>query len=205
MGPIETIVLDDDHYVEIHYDTFPINPRDNNYNVSKFCIKYQRNRHVPNELEIDFGMLTEDDEEDQDHIEMVETLSKYHIFCLDDREYHDHELYITSDVSYDVWFIAVPKRIEWDYGPWYSGSKDYTIEKARKIAEEDLKQYNQYCNWKIYCFKYYESFPPIVHNDRCYRTEPDPLSEGWNLYDEEDIAEHLPEEYREKFLSSLTC
>lgn len=206
------IQLDDNHYVEVIYDEHNNSPR-NWDNISKLCIREHRRYNFPNELNINFEDLNSDDEySDTETIGQHENkkLEGYHVFNLDCYEHSSIHFSLSGtgmqcqfDTARKCWIIAVPKHIEWDNGPWYIGSKDYTEDEAREMAKADIEIYNQYLNGEIYGFSLYQTFASVTIEDRDYKADDEYIDWCWWFYDKKDISEHLPKEYREKFLSSI--
>ncbi len=98
------------------------------------------------------------------------------------------------DTARKCGFIAVPK--------FYDGGET-TIEEARDDARLDIQEYNQYLNGEVYGFELYKTFAPIEQDGKTYTAEPELLDSCYGFYDKEEIAEHIPEEYREKFLKEI--
>lgn len=117
-------------------------PRTEQDNIGKICIRKHRDYRFPNELDFDF------DAYDEDEIKIPE--KNYYIFRLDCYNHGQIVFSFTGegmqcrrDTSRWCGFIAVP--IEWR-----------TRDEAREIAEQELKEFNQYNNWEIYGYTVYQ-------------------------------------------------
>lgn len=140
-------MLSDGRRLTIGYEEDSESPRERD-NTGKLCLREHRRYKFPNELDFDFCS----DPEDTDEKTIRETLEhRYHIFWLDCYE-HSWILFSLSwqcmqcrfDTSNNVWFIAIPKKD--DSNP----SIENSYEEAKKIAEAEIKTYNQYLNWEVY-------------------------------------------------------
>lgn len=177
----KTIVLDDEHYVDVVYDLDADNPRD--WGDTKFCIREHNQYDLPNDLDFDFD------------VDSVHDLKNdYHIFQLRCYEHGWIKFSITSDKTLSdggskVGFIAVPDKVP--------------KEEALQKAEQELFDYNKYLNGEVYWFILYKKFPPIEKDGRIYTTEPEDLDYCFWFYDFEAIAQNLPEQFREKFLKEI--
>ena len=152
---MEKYLLNNGNRLVITQDEDPSDPREWD-NVWNICVREHRHYKFPNELDYDFDSAAEDAEK---------LYEQYYIFELD--------CYIHSwvsfslawrwmqckfDTSKDCWFIAIPKEINsYDNRPWSTSSAPgkwekiiYTEDEAMKIAELEIKTYNQYINWDVY-------------------------------------------------------
>lgn len=151
--PEERVWFYDDHkYQEVYNDgkyqaTVSIDewaewydPRTEQDNIGKICIRKHRDYTFPNELDFDF------DAYDEDEIKMPEN---YYIFWLDC--YNNGQIVFSftgqwmqcrRDTSRWCGFIAVPK--------------EYKESEAKEIAGQELKEFNQYNNWEIYGYTVYQ-------------------------------------------------
>lgn len=223
MEPIKKIQLTDDVYVDIVYDEDNESPRKWD-NISKLCIREHRRYDFPNELKINFDDLNSyDDYEVDDNYQIIETVGQheqkklegYHMFWLDCYEHSGISFSLSGtgmqcqfDTSRKCGLIAIPKHFEWDNGPGYSGSVDYTEAEAEEMAKADIEIYNQYMNGEVYGFRLMQSFEPIIWSDSDgrqheYKADDECLDSCYGIYDQKEIAEHLPKEYREKFLKEI--
>jgi len=200
---IQKIQLDNYTYVNISYDEFSDSPRDWD-NIWKLCIRKHRRYTFPNEL--DYCFECEDSDEiysDDDNWNIVtvaqheeEMLIWYRIYDLDS---YEHSWIVFSlawtwmqynfETSRWCWFIAIPNI--------------YESSEAREIAQSEISIYNSYLNWEVYGFKLYKTFPSIEDNGHIYSTDDELIDSCSGFYDTKDIAEYLPEKYREKFLQEL--
>lgn len=154
MATEERVWFYDDHkYQEVYNDgkyqaTVSIDewaewydPRTEQDNIGKICIRKHRDYRFPNELDFDF------DAYDEDEIKIPEN---YYIFRLDCYEHGQivfsfagEWMQCRRDTTNHCGFIAVP--IEWR-----------TRDEAREIAKQELKEFNQYNNWEIYGYTVYQ-------------------------------------------------
>lgn len=135
-------------------------PRTEQDNIWKICIRKHRDYRFPNELDFDF------DAYDEDEISIPEN---YYIFRLDCYEHGWIVFSFTGqwtqcrrDTSRWCGFIAVPKLKEISVTPfkkelWEKYEEvELTESQAREIAEQELKEFNQYNNWEIYGYTVYQ-------------------------------------------------
>ena len=141
-------------------------PRTEQDNIGKICIRKHRDYRFPNELDFDF------DAYDEDEIKMPEN---YYIFRLDCYNHWQIVFSFTGqwmqcrrDTSRWCGFIAVPKKYnaydlkEISVTPYKKELwekyevVELTESRAREIAEEELKEFNQYNNWEIYGYTVYQ-------------------------------------------------
>lgn len=204
--PYEKIELDDSYYINIFYDESSDSPREWR-DDTKMCIKETRRHRFPNELDINFDDLDNDDEYGTDKDWKIitiadkekEKLKGYHVYEMDCYEHSGiafslsgHGMQCRFDTSYNCWYFCVPEIMG-------------TREECAKIASEQINLYNQYINWEVYCFQLMETFPPVEKDWKTYYAE-DELVEcecTHDYYDLKEIAENIPQEYREKFLASI--
>ena len=141
-------------------------PRTEQDNIGKICIRKHRDYRFPNELDFDFDAYDEDE---------IKTPENYYIFWLD---CYNHWQIIFSftgqwmqcrrDTSRWCGFIAVPKKYnaydlkEISVTPYKKELwekyevVELTESQAREIAKEELKEFNQYNNWEIYGYTVYQ-------------------------------------------------
>ena len=173
MATEERVWFYDDHkYQEVYNDgkyqaTVSIDewaqwydPRTEQDNIGKICIRKHRDYRFPNELDFDF------DAYDEDEIKIPEN---YYIFRLDCYEhgwivfsFTGQWMQCRRDTSRWCGFIAVPKLKEISVTPfkkelWEKYEEvELTESQAREIAEQELKEFNQYNNWEIYGYTVYQ-------------------------------------------------
>jgi hypothetical protein len=144
---IKKYLLNDGRRLVIWYEDDSESPREWD-NTWKLCIRKHRNYNFPNELNFDF----ETDEDDDLLSERLKAIwFSYHIFRLDCYEHSWISFSLAwqgmqcrFDTSNNCGFIAIPKKD--DSNP----SIENTYDDAKKIAESEIKIYNQYLNWEIY-------------------------------------------------------
>lgn len=78
------------------------------------------------------------------------------------------------------------------------GMEDISIDGAFKIAEEELKVYNQWLNGEVYGFRCYPKVQLYRKEGKKYVPHCVDIDESkedscWGFYDIKDIKEHLPE------------
>lgn len=182
MATEERVWFYDDHkYQEVYNDgkyqaTVSIDewaewydPRTEQDNIGKICIRKHRDYRFPNELDFDF------DAYDEDEIKIPE--KNYYIFRLDCYNHGQIVFSFTGqwmqcrrDTSRWCGFIAVPKcyngtdlreihETKYIHEPNTDGNYnpiELTESEAREIAEQELKEFNQYNNWEIYGYTVYQ-------------------------------------------------
>lgn len=168
-------------------DEDPYNPREDD-NIGKLCIREHRNYKFPNELKFDFDDGYEDDDTVENRIKELE--KSYYIIWLDCYEHwgvvfsiHWEWMMCQFDTSQSCGFIAVPIAYCWyDIKEWNSSDcKDkwerveVKTDEAYKIAKQELKDWNAYCNGEMYRY--------VVENKVKW------TSEDWREEDEREFED----------------
>lgn len=213
----EKIVLDDNHYVNIFYDESSDSPREWN-DQTKMCIREHRHYSFPNELDINFEALEDNDFYGTDKSWKKISVAKnekekfkgYHVFEMDCYIHSwvafslsGHGMQCRFDTSSNCWYFCVPKTYE-DGMITYSMAK-ISKKKAIEIAKKEIEIYNQYINWEVYWFKLMQSFPPVEKDWKTYYAKDKEIECEcqYDIYDLKEIAKNIPQEYKEVFLKSI--
>lgn len=132
-------------WYEYDYDSESPREWDNTW---KLCIREHRKYNFPNELDYDWDDM---DDWGMDWVQMSGLMKEYYIFRLDCYEHSRISFSLAwkgmqckFDTSNNCGFIAIPKKD--DSNP----SIENSYEEAKKIAEWEIKCYNQYLNWEVY-------------------------------------------------------
>ena len=202
----QKIVLDDNHYVNIFYDDSGDSCR--NWDPdTKMCIKPHRNYNFANELDINFDNLDNEDvygtDKDWKDITVAQNEKEkfigYHVYDMDCYEHSTisfslsgHGMQCRFDTSKDCGYFCVPETMG-------------TREECAKIAKIQIDMYNQFINWEVYWFKLMQSFPPVEKDGKDYYAEDEEIECEcrYDFYDIKEIAENIPQEYKEAFLKSI--
>lgn len=180
-------MLSDGRRLAIGYEEYSESPRERD-NTGKLCLREHRRYKFPNELDFDFNLENENDDD-----ESIEALEKnYWIFRLDCYE-HSWISFSLSwqgmqckfDTSNNVWFIAIPK---WE--DKITGAVHNTQEEAKKIAEAEIKTYNQYLNGEVYR-RTTEKPVKRTSEDWQEKIEREYEDGCWWYYDEKDILDEF--------------
>lgn len=200
------IDLDDTHYINIYYDEFSDSPRRWDPQT-KLCVKPHREYNFPNELDIEFDDLENEDIYGTDKYWKDITVSDnekkkfngYHVYSIDCYIHswvsfflHGHGMQCSFDTASNCGYFCVRK---------YMGTR----EECAKVAREQISIYNQYLNGDTYFFKLMESFPPIEKDGKTYYTKDEEIECECTseYYDLKEIAENIPQEYKEVFLKNI--
>lgn len=184
---IKRYMLSDGRRLSIGYDDEPYNPREDD-NVGKLCLREHRRYNFPNELDYDWDDM---DDGGMDWVEMSNLMKEYYIFRLDCYEHSGISFSLAGqgmqcrfDTSNNVWFIAIPKKD--DSNPRIENS----YEEAKKIAEAEIKTYNQYFNGEVYR-RTTEKPIKRTSEDGQEKIEREFEDGCWWYYDEKDILDEF--------------